>query len=458
MSGLRDYALLVLLIGLVPVSFARPWIGALGWVWVACMAPHALTWGFGRTLPIALLVGGATLAGLLFTRDRKRIPGSPVVLLMALFVLDITMTTLLAIDVDRAQGKWRWVTKSYLMAFVMMSLLQSRQRLRWFYTVIALSLGFYGVKGGLWVLRTGGGEHVFGPAGTFFGDNNELALALCMILPILLYLAREEENRWMKRVFAVTAGFSVLAILFTYSRGGFLALAVVLGILVWRSPWRGRIAIAVLVGALVTVPLMPQRLWDRIGSIDEQVSGETRDTSAQGRLQAWTTGLNLALSRPLNGGGFRAYVNREVWFRYHPDVFTKVRDVHSLYFEVLGEHGFLGAAIYFSLLIAAIASLRRLRRRWRDDPQHGYISRYAEMTLLSLAPYLVAGAFLGLAYFDLYLFLLAGTVVLHSLSAEAERAVEPVGARTERARRALPGRPASPQPSRRSLPPSESRA
>jgi probable O-glycosylation ligase (exosortase A-associated) len=456
--GLRDIALVIILAGLIPVALKRPWIGALGWVWVSAMAPHRLAWGFAHNLPIALMVGGATLIGFLFTKDRKPLPKSPIVLLMALFAVHFTLTTLFAINPARAWGKWSWVSKAYFMTFIIMILFQDRRRLRWLYTVIALSVGFYGVKGGLWVLRTGGGERVFGPAGTFFADNNEMGLALCMVLPMLLTLAREEENRWMKRLFAVTAGFSVLAALFTYSRGAFLALAVILAILIWRSPWRGRIAVALLVGTLVAVPLLPQRLWDRMASIDDQMAADTRDTSARGRIEAWTTGFNMALSRPLNGGGFRAYNTPEVWLRYHPTPFLKVRDVHSLYFEVLGEHGFVGAAIYFSILLAALATLRRIRKRWRDDPEHGYLSRYAEMSQMVVAPYLVAGAFLGLAYFDLYLFFLAGTAVLHSLSAKAEAAVAPARTRLSPARRALPVPIPGALPRRRPLPPSGSRA
>ena len=77
---------------------------------------------------------------------------------------------------------------------------------------------------------------------------------------------------------------------------------------------------------------------------------------------------------------------------------------------------------------------------------------------MGVPPYLVAGAFLGVAYFDLYLFLLAGTVVLNGLAAEAERSTQPARARSARAPRALPGRVARALPSRRTVPPSASRA
>ena len=156
-----------------------------------------------------------------------------------------------------------------------------------------------------------------GPDLSFFADNNELGLALCMILPILLYLSREEPRPWLKLVFRATFGLTVVSIFFTYSRGAYLGLAVILGILVWRSPWRWRFAVTVVAVALIAAPLIPERLWDRIGSIQQQESAETRDDSAKGRLEAWTTAWNLAVDRPFTGGGFRALHNQFVWGRYY---------------------------------------------------------------------------------------------------------------------------------------------
>ena len=444
---MRDILLTLILIPLVPACLFRPWIGILGWLWVAYFSPHGQTWGFGRSIPIALLIGGATLVGLLFTRDRKPLPRAPGVYLLFAFAVDFTFTTILSLNPNLAWGKWQWVTKGLLMTFVAMTLFQDRVRLRYMYMVTALSLGFFGVRGFFWVLRTGGGGGwVMGPDLSFFSDNNELGLALCMILPILLYLSREEPRPWLKLVFRATFGMTIVSIVFTYSRGAYLGLAVILGILVWRSPWRWRFGITVVVLALIAAPLLPERLLDRIGSIQQQESEETRDDSAKGRIEAWTTAWNLAIDRPFTGGGFRALHNPYVWLRYYGDSFLKVRDTHSLYFEVLSEHGFLGLGIYSAVMISTLVTLRRIRKRWHKHPEHGYLSRYAEMTQLSLYPYLVAGAFLTVAYFDIYFTLIASSMVLHALSARAEQAVPAAVPAPTRPARVVPVR-------RRALPP-----
>src|SRR5437762_1132881 len=168
MSSIRDIVFLLVMIALVPTSLFRPWLGVLAWCWIAFMAPHLLTWGFGRSIPVGMLIGGATLVGFVFARDRKPLPRTGSMVLLVLFMMHFTITTILSLDPTFAWGKWTWVMKSLLMTFVAMSLCQDRVRLRWLYLVPALSLGFFGFKGGIWILLSGGGERVFGPEGTAF--------------------------------------------------------------------------------------------------------------------------------------------------------------------------------------------------------------------------------------------------------------------------------------------------
>ena len=431
---MRDVLVVSVILGLVPVSLKRPWLGVLAWYWIAYFVPHGLTWGFAKTFPVAVLIGGATLVGFLFTKDRKPLPKDWTTYFMLACVVQFTLTTILAHNPDLAWGKWDRVMKILLMTFVTMSLFQDRARLRWLYMVPALGLGFYGVKGALWVLRTGGGggeggaegQRVFGPDMSFFADANAIGPALCMVLPILLYLSREEERPWLKRIFQIAFGLSIISVIFTFSRGAFLGLAVVFLVLVWRSPWRMRFATAVLVVGLLAAPLAPERLWERLSSITKQESAETRDMSTVGRLQSFETAWNIAVSRPFTGAGFRALWNEDIWAVYFGPSYYKAFDAHSVYFEVLSEHGLLGFGLYIGALISTLVSLRTLRKRWRNHPEHGYISRYAEMTQLSLYPFLICGAFIPFAYFDLYFLLLATSSMLFVLSKEAERVEVPV--------------------------------
>ena len=300
-----------------------------------------------------------------------------------------------------------------------------------------------------------GGERVYGPELSFFWDNNTLGMALCMVLPILLYLSREEPRVWLKRTMRVMFAFSIVAILFTYSRGAFIGLLVVLTGLVWRSPWRWRFAAGAVILSLVVVSVMPARLRERLSSIGEQQSAETRDISVAGRIEAWTTATQIAIQHPFFGEGFRALWQPDLWTRFYGYDFTAARDAHSLYFEVMAEHGFLGLGIYLVVVGNTLFILTRVSRRWRNDETHGYLSKYAEMTRLALLPYFVSGASLGVAYFDLYFLLVGVSAVLWSLSqeaaAEASAATAAAGgarALRSRARVLVRSRPRLPQPER----------
>lgn len=423
---MRDLLLLASLLYLVPVSLMRPWIGVLGWFWISYFVPHSFTWGFGRRLPVAMLVGGATLVGFLFTRDRKPLPGTLSVVFLLLFGLHITITSAFAFNPELSWIKWNWVAKGLLMTLVTMCLFQDPAKLRNLYMVPAICLGLWGLKSTLFAARTGGGSRVSGPTYSFFADNNEFGLALCMALPLMLYLSREEPRLWLKRVLRLLFATTCVAIVFTYSRGAFLGLSTVLAVLIWRSPWRLRFAGVLLIVSVLAVPLAPEALKNRFASIRVQDSAETRDGSAAGRIEAWTTAWRIAVAHPITGEGFRALWNEEVWNAYFGYDYLTVRDVHSLYFEVLSEHGFLGFGLYASILLWTLFSLSTVRRRWRGDPTHGYLSRHAEMTQLALLPFLVAGAFLSFAYFDLYFLLVATTTILVVLSKQAEAAATAV--------------------------------
>jgi probable O-glycosylation ligase (exosortase A-associated) len=187
-------------------------------------------------------------------------------------------------------------------------------------------------------------------------------------------------------------------------------------------------------------------LTERIESIGDQQSEETRDSSVQGRFEAWRTSFNIAVDHPLTGGGFRTMWVPLVWLRYFDPNMEGSRstDAHSLYFEVLGEHGFLGLGLYLLVLGSALVSLRQIRKRWRGHPEYGYLANYAEMTQLCLYPYMIAGAFITVAYFDLYFYFIASSVTLGALSAEAEKAVAPEAVRGRRPAPATPPVPALP--------------
>jgi probable O-glycosylation ligase (exosortase A-associated) len=115
---------------------------------------------------------------------------------------------------------------------------------------------------------------------------------------------------------------------------------------------------------------------------------------------------NLVLDRP-SGGDFNASVR---WFAvYAPD--ARSRDVHSIYFEVLGEHGFPGLVLFLVLIGFTWRTCSRINRRAKRHEETLWLSELARMVQVALSGYAVTGAFLGMAYFDLYYNLIIIVVV-----------------------------------------------
>mgnify|MGYP000398034823 FL=1 len=232
---LRDLLVTAIVLGSLPFCFARPWIGVVMWYWIAYMNPHRLAWGFAYDFPFAQLVAIATLGGLLFTRDRRPLPMTRETSLLLILWTLFTLSTIFALYPTEAWDMWEKVSKILLFTVLTIVLCQERERLRVLMLTIALSLGFYAVKGAIFALRTGGVHRVQYPSATSMGGNTGLGLALDMALAMFFFLAREETRPWLRRVLQVMGVLAVPSILFSYSRGAVLGFGAVLLALGLRS-------------------------------------------------------------------------------------------------------------------------------------------------------------------------------------------------------------------------------
>jgi len=135
-----------------------------------------------------------------------------------------------------------------------------------------------------------------------------------------------------------------------------------------------------------------------------------QDASALGRLEAWNTAFNLAKAR-ITGGGFDTFQPRTYFLYGDPTKKVSQTDAHSIYFEVMGEHGFIGFVLFMLLAWFTWNTGSRIRREAGRSEETKWGSDLASMLQVSLAGYAAAGAFLGLAYFDLYYNVIAMMVI-----------------------------------------------
>lgn len=392
---MRDLIVTAIILGALPFVLKRPWIGVLLWSWISYMNPHRLAWGFAYSFPFALIVAAVTVAAFLFSREKKEIPWTRETVLLLVFISWMLFTTFLAFYPEWAWQEWNRVWKIQLFVFLTAILINDRYKLDWLIWVIVLSLGFYGVKGGIFTIASGGSYLVWGPPGSFIGGNNELALALIMTIPLVWYLRLQAGNRWLRHGLAVGMGLMAISAIGSHSRGALLAI-VAMGFFLWlksRHKLVTGLLMAVVVGVLALN--LPQSWYDRMGTIQTY----QEDNSALGRINAWHTAFNVASDR-ITGGGFNMLFERATFAQYAPDP-RKVHDAHSIYFEVLGEHGFIGLGLYLLLWLFTWFKARSVIRFCRKDAERKWAADLAGMAQVSLIGYAVGGAFLGLAYFDL---------------------------------------------------------
>jgi probable O-glycosylation ligase (exosortase A-associated) len=408
--GLRDITVTILVFASLPFCFRKPWIGILVWSWIGFMNPHRLGWGFAYSMPFAQIVAIATVLGLVAGHERFVLPRSREVLLLIVMWAYFLFTTFFAIHQLEAWDQFIKVTKILVLSLFTVVLLQDRMRLRLLLCVIAFSIGFFGLKGGVWAIMTGGGNMVLGPPGTFISGNTEIGLALNMVLPFFVYLMRDEQVPYLKWLWRAMFLFSVVAILITYSRGALLGLGVVLAMLFLKS----RLKLVVLLMMALAVPVLLSTLPEKWFGRMETIQTYEQDKSAVNRLKAWKVSYKMALDRPITGYGFRPF-SREIYLRYDPEYGPRSGDAHSIFFQVLAEHGFVGLGLYCGLILSALLTLRRVRRFTRGRGDLMWANQYTQMVQASIFAYLANGAFLSMSYFDLFYALIAITVLLERL-------------------------------------------
>ncbi|GJI93500.1 O-antigen polymerase [Duganella caerulea] len=413
---MRDILITLIIFGSLPLILRNPVNGVLMWVWISVMNPHTQSWGFAATFPFAFIVAVATLFSLASSRLPKTLPVSPITYTLIVLILWMNVTTLFAMFPETAYAQWSKVMKIMLMSLVTMMVIRTREdvhRLMW---VLAMSLGYYGVKGGLFTIRSGGVDRVWGPEGTSIGDNNEIALALIMTIPLLRYLQLRSAGRWLRFGLGAAMLLSALAALGSYSRGALLAIAAMI-VVMW-SKSRHKLAGALMLAVLVPLALlfMPDRWGERMDSIGSY----QEDESAMGRINAWYMAWNLAKDR-FFGGGFDIAEPR-AFFLYAPNPHD-IHAAHSIYFQALGEHGFVGLALYLLLLGLTWRSAAWIARHSLGRPELEWAQQLATMIQASFVGFAVGGAFLSLLYFDVPYYLMAVIIATRVLVSERQHAV-----------------------------------
>lgn len=392
---MRDVVVAGLLLACLAMAVYRPFAGIMMWSWISFMNPHRLTWGFAADLPWAMLTFVATLLGCLLQREPKRIPTDAVSVLLLLFLAGITFTSLVALSPPAVVWEqWDRALKVIVMLLLTAAMLDSRLRIHAMVWLMVVAIGYFGVRGGIFTLVTGGGFIVMGPPNTMIMDRNHLAVALLVVLPLMNYLRMHSAHRNVRLGLVAAMLLTLFSAIGTQSRGALVALVATAGLFWLRSRSKLVSAIAIVIAVALVFTFMPDSWVQRM----ETMRNYEEDGSAVGRLTIWRAAFQLALARPLTGGGFRAIYKQDIVDMVAPDVHARAS--HSIWLETLSDHGFVVFGIWCAIIVAAVIYTVRITRVADKQPELRWAADLARMSQASIVAFCVGGSLLSISYWD----------------------------------------------------------
>jgi putative inorganic carbon (hco3(-)) transporter len=398
----------------LPFALFNPFVGVALWTWLSVMNPHRLSFGFAYDFPFAMAAAIATMLSLVLTRNKAKLPINALTVSLIAFLVWINVTMIFAIHFDLSSEMWSRVNKTLFMTLLAIAAVRTEQQIKTFLWIFVMSVAFFGIKGGVFTLLTGGEFRIYGPPESHIADNNSISVALLMMIPLMVFLWNQAKHVVVKVGMPVAILLCAASVIASYSRGAFVAGCAMLTMLALKSRRR------VLLLAMMAIPLgfilvsMPQKWWDRMNTI----TAENPDDSVKGRFNAWSMTWNLALDRPITGGGFAIY-EPDLFAKYAPDPLD-IHSAHSNYFQVLGEHGFVGLALFLLIALLMWRTGTRIIKASRDN-QTRWRADLARAVQVSMVGFLVGGLTVNIAYWDVYYFETVLLIALESLVDEGRR-------------------------------------
>lgn len=395
---MRDAVILALLAAGLVATLRKPAWGALVWVFIGVSSLHEQGYTTA-TMPVAAAVAACILLSILIHRPKLSIPWYAPVAFMGLFTIWMTITYLVSPSLEENYEMWIKVIKINLFNFVVLALLRTRDDLDKLIWTIVLALGVTGSKGGVFTLVTGGNYRVWGPGG-FIGGNNEFALALIMTIPLMYYLRSVTGYPKVRQGLLVAMVLCAIAAIGSHSRGALLAILAMAIMIVMKGNRKFLTGSSIALLGTLLVAFMPDNWSGRMATIETY----DQDQSAMGRINAWIMAWNLALDH-FFGSSFEN-VKVEYFAKYAPDT-SYIQGPHSIYFQTLGQHGFVGLALFLGIGIGAWICASRIVKLAHTEAGHGEKDvMLANMIKVSMVGFGVGGAFLALAYFDVPYYLM----------------------------------------------------
>lgn len=262
-----------------------------------------------------------------------------------------------------------------------------------------------------------------GNGNTGLGESSTLAAVCVMMLPLVHYLYDNTiifpKNAWFKLVMIGTAAANIITVFGTNARTGLIAGALLIAIYVLKS--KRKIVWCVLIAAVFGVFQMMHLEGTAWGERMSTINTYQSDSSAASRVKVWEWTLGYASEHPL-GGGFNVYLLNRIAsvdsagvIEYFPPGAFGGKAFHSIYFEILGEQGYVGFAIYAAIMLMTFVHLRKISVFARERPHQAWAGDLAGRLAQAQLVLFTGGLFIGIAYQAYMFYVVALTMTLGEL-------------------------------------------
>ncbi|HEY0185206.1 MAG TPA: putative O-glycosylation ligase, exosortase A system-associated [Rhodopila sp.] len=422
---LRSIWLLFVYVSFLGLSVPAPFVATLGYVWVDTFQPQLVAFVVLNELPVAMIMGIVAVGSYVLLDRRSPPPISIEAALLVSMVIWVSLTLIWAQAPDEAWIKWDVVSKTLAFAAFVPFVIRSRVQIEAFAQTYVLSLAANFVPFGLKVLISGGGygRNLGLQAGnTGLSEGGLLSTSCLMAVPLAIFLASHTrlvpKSKLVSLGYWTIAGLAVVTAVGTYERSALVGLVILAAYMWIRS--RHKVAFGAVVAAAACVMLYSaSTAWNsRISTIGDP----DMESSAYVRILVWKWTLGFVAEHPF-GGGFQSYLINHVDV---PGSATQAahiefgRAFHSIYFEVLGEHGYPGLAIFLALAGLMFFRLRRVSRQARAYPELQWVADLSDALQSGMAVFLTAGAFVGIAFQPMFWYFIALSISLSAYMSRVE--------------------------------------
>ncbi|AQR73730.1 putative O-glycosylation ligase, exosortase A system-associated [Sphingomonas sp. LM7] len=424
---MRDLAFVGFLAALLAFGFRRPFLFVLAYAYIDIVSPQRLTYLLLNSVPISMIAVGLAVAGWLAVDDKKDVRVAPRQFLIVLLLGYCFYTTLHADFPIEAKDKWEWVWKALAFAAFLPLTLRTRLRIESLLLFMVLSAASIIIVGGIKTVGSGGG---YGELNLMVTNNSGLyegstiSTVAIAIIPLIVWFTRHGTifaPDWRVKTFCYALIFACLLIpVGTSTRTGLLCIGL-LALLMIRDTKRKFVYLAALgTLGLAAIPFLPSAFTERM----ETIKTYQADASASTRIAVWKWTMDYVKTHPM-GGGFEAYRQNQIRYEkvavQQADGSTakidrslevdKARAYHSAYFEMLGEQGWPGLAIWLVINLAGLFRMEVLRRRYRKpEPGQEWIAPLASALQSAHVIYLLGAVFIAIA-FQPFVYMLIGAQI-----------------------------------------------